>query len=57
MAWRMASQRASVVGAEALALDEGDVAMAERVEVIDGEGGGAVVIEDDVGYAFGLVMA
>lgn len=45
------------VGGEALPLDEGDAGVAESAEVLDGEGGGATVIELDVGYARGLVVA
>lgn len=45
------------VGREALALDECQVAVPETFQVIDGELGGAAVIEQDVGDALRLVVA
>jgi len=45
------------VGAEGLAVHVGDLAMAETVEMPEGEFGGAMVIEDDVGDAMELGVA
>ncbi len=45
------------VGGEALAFDEGDLAVAERTEVPEGKFGCAPVVEDDVGDALGLAVA
>ena len=45
------------VGAEALAFDDGDIAMSEGVEVVEGEFGGAAVVEGDVGGAGRLLVS
>ena len=45
------------VGAEGLALDEGDLAVAELVQMAEGEVRGALVVEDDVGDAGQLGVA
>ena len=53
----MASQRASVSELKRWALDESDVAMAEREEVVDGERGRTMVVENNVGYPLRLMVA
>src|SRR5258708_16061950 len=45
------------VGAEFLSLDECDLAVAEMKKVLQCYLGGALVVEDNVGYAFYVVVA
>src|SRR6202011_3662602 len=44
-------------GAEGLAFDNGDAAVAELGEVLNGEAGGAIMIEDNVGDTRQIAVA